>query len=92
MEEEKKTNAKPAQHFDFQDLVPSKEKRARKEVYDFLEGSLPHFSKGQMFVNAGKFLDLIANVAFIVLNWIQKDKKTQRRNFKVESARTFNSF
>ncbi|ETO07942.1 hypothetical protein RFI_29449 [Reticulomyxa filosa] len=74
MEEEKKTNAKPTQHFDFQDLVQSKEKRSHKEVQDFLEGSLPHFSKGQIFVNARKFLALIANVAFIVLNWIQKTK------------------
>ncbi|ETN97795.1 hypothetical protein RFI_39731, partial [Reticulomyxa filosa] len=55
MEEEKKTNAKPSQHFNFQDLVQSKEKRSHKEVHDFLECSLPHFSKGQMFVNAGKF-------------------------------------
>ncbi|ETN97796.1 hypothetical protein RFI_39730 [Reticulomyxa filosa] len=75
MEEEKKTNAKPTQHFDFQDLVPSKEKRSHKEVHDFLEGSLPHFSNGQMFVNAGKFLALLVNVAFIVVNWIQKDKR-----------------
>ncbi|ETO07576.1 hypothetical protein RFI_29816, partial [Reticulomyxa filosa] len=55
MEEEKNTNAKPSQHFDFQDLVQSKEKRSHKEVHDFLECSLPHFPKGQMFVNAGKF-------------------------------------